>query len=131
MTVDPGAAGADRLGVTLLFSVVAHAVLALGITFQYEKAPPRLPSLDVILVQSANSETPEKADFIAQANNAGGGQSEQAHRPAQPMSSALPKPLPGVAPVPLEDGAPKATPPSPVERSPSLPPFTGEAPRQG
>lgn len=116
MTVEAVAGGADRLGVTLLFSVVAHAVLALGITFQYEKAPPRLPSLDVILVQSANNETPEKADFIAQASNAGGGMSDKAHRPSQPMSSALPKPLPGVAPVPLEDGAPKATPPSPVER---------------
>ena len=116
MTMEAVAGGADRLGVTLLFSIVAHAVLALGITFQYEKAPPRLPSLDVILVQSANNETPEKADFIAQASNAGGGLSDKAHRPSQPMSSTLPKPLPGVAPVPLEDGAPKATPPSPVER---------------
>jgi periplasmic protein TonB len=116
MTVEAVAGGADRLGVTLLFSIVAHAVLALGITFQYEKAPPRLPSLDVILVQSANNETPEKADFIAQASNAGGGVSDEAHRPSQPMSSALPKPLPGVAPVPLEDGAPRPTPPSPVER---------------
>ena len=116
MTVEAVAGGADRLGVTLLFSLVAHAVIVLGITFQYEQAPPRLPSLDVILVQSANNETPEKADFIAQASNAGGGLSDKAHRPAQPMSSALPKPLPGIAPVPLEDGAPKATPPSPVER---------------
>jgi protein TonB len=116
MTVEAVAGGADRLGVTLLFSLVAHAVVVLGITFHYEQAPPRMPSLDVILVQSANNETPEKADFIAQASNAGGGQSDTAHRPAQPMSSALPKPLPGIAPIPLEDGAPKATPPSPVER---------------
>ena len=112
---DSVAGGADRLGVTLLFSVVAHAVLALGITFQYEKAAPRLPSLDVILVQSANSETPDKADFIAQANNSGGGNADKPLRPSQPVSSALPKPLPGVAPVPLETGAPKPTPPSPVE----------------
>jgi len=66
---DPTASSADRLGVTLLFSAVAHAVLALGITFEFEKAPPRMPSLDVILVQSANSEKPDKADFIAQASN--------------------------------------------------------------
>ena len=107
---------ADRLGVTLLFSLVAHAVIALGITFEYEKPAPRLPSLDVILVQSANSEKPEKADFIAQSNNSGGGESEKAHRPSQPLSSPLPKPLPGVSPVPLEDGAPRPTPPSPVEQ---------------
>ncbi|MDR2012582.1 MAG: energy transducer TonB [Rhodanobacter sp.] len=101
-----GPNGSDRLGVALLFSVVAHVVLALGITFELEKPAPRLPSLDVILVQSANSEKPGKADFIAQANNSGGGESEKALRPTEPMSSPVPKPLPGDAPVPLEDGAP-------------------------
>jgi len=112
---DPTPASADRLGVTLLFSVVAHAVLALGITFQFEKAPPRLPSLDVILVQSANSEKPDKADFIAQASNSGGGQADKAHRPAQPLSSPVPKATPGIAPVPIEEGAPRPTPPRPSE----------------
>jgi protein TonB len=112
---DPTTGSADRLGVTLLFSIVAHAVLALGITFEFEKAPPRLPSLDVILVQSANSEKPEQADFIAQANNSGGGESDKAHRPAQPLSSPLPKALPGITPIPLEDGAPRPTPPTSTE----------------
>jgi protein TonB len=112
---DSTSSSADRLGVTLLFSIVAHAVLALGVTFEYEKAPPRLPSLDVILVQSANSEKPDKADFIAQANNSGGGESEKAHRPSRPLSSPLPKPLPGIAPIPLEDGAPRPTPPTATE----------------
>jgi protein TonB len=112
---DSVSGGMDRLGVTLLFSVVAHAVLALGLTFQFEKAAPQLPSLDVILVQSANSEKPDKADFIAQANNSGGGAANKAHRPSQPYSSPLPKALAGKAPVPLEDGAPRPTPPSPTE----------------
>jgi protein TonB len=111
-----GTSSADRLGVTLLFSIVAHAVLALGLTFEFEKPAPRTPSLDVILVQSANSEKPEKADFIAQANNSGGGEAETARRPSQPLSSPLPKPLQGIAPVPLEDGSPRPSPPSPVER---------------
>lgn len=115
MTADVASGSVDRLGVTLLFSVVAHAVLALGLTFEYEKPAPRLPALDVILVQSANSEKPEKADFIAQASNSGGGDADKAHRPSQPLSSPLPKPLPGVAPVPLEDGSPRPTPPTPAE----------------
>lgn len=106
---------ADRLGVTLLFSVVAHAVLALGLTFEFEKPAPRLPTLDVILVQSANSEKPEKADFVAQASNSGGGDADKAYRPSQPLSSPVPKPQEGAAPVPLEDGAPRPTPPSPTE----------------
>ncbi|MFI4969704.1 MAG: energy transducer TonB [Lysobacterales bacterium] len=112
---DSAYGGGDRLGVTLLFSIVAHAVLALGLTFEFEKPAPRLPSLDVILVQSANSEKPDKADFIAQANNSGGGDADKAHRPAQPLSSPLPKPVPGIAPVPLEDGAPRPAPPSTAE----------------
>ncbi|MGN6521370.1 MAG: energy transducer TonB [Dokdonella sp.] len=112
---DPTASSADRLGVTLLFSAVAHAVLALGITFEFEKAPPRLPSLDVILVQSANSEKPDKADFIAQASNSGGGDADRPHRPSQTLSGPVPKATPGVAPIPLEDGAPRPTPPSPAE----------------
>jgi len=69
----PGTGSADRLGVTLLFSLIAHGVFALGLTFEFEKSAPRLPSLDVILVQSANDEKPDKADFLAQATNSGGG----------------------------------------------------------
>jgi protein TonB len=116
MSAEASVGGFDRLGVTLLFSVVAHAVLALGLTFDFEQAPPRLPSLDVILVQSANSEKPEKADFLAQASNSGGGEAETARRPSQPVSGQLPKAQPGVAPVPLRDAAPRPAPASPLER---------------
>jgi periplasmic protein TonB len=111
----PGTSSADRLGVTLLFSLIAHGVLALGLTFEYEKPAPRLPSLDVILVQSANDAKPEKADFLAQANNAGGGTAENARRPSEPLSSALPKAVAGIAPVQLENGAPKPEAPTDAE----------------
>lgn len=105
----------DRLGVTFLFSLVAHAVIALGITFEYVKSAPQLPSLDVILVQSANAEKPDKADFLAQAANAGGGDSERALRPSDPLSGPLPKAAAGIAPRPTETGAPKPVPPSRTE----------------
>lgn len=98
---------ADRLGVTLLFSVVAHAVIALGLTFEYEKAAPHLPSLDVILVQSASGEQPDKADFLAQAANSGGGDADQPLRPSERLSSPVPKATDGIAPLPTEDGAPR------------------------
>ncbi|MGA8277770.1 MAG: TonB family protein [Rhodanobacteraceae bacterium] len=107
---------ADRLGVTLLFSIIAHAVLALGVTFAFEKPAPQLPSLDVILVQSANRATPVKADFLAQANNSGGGEADKAHRPSAPLSSPVPKLTQGVAPLPVERGTPQSTPPTPVKR---------------
>jgi periplasmic protein TonB len=108
-----GSVGAgERLSVTLLFSLIAHAVLALGLTFEYVKPAPRLPSLDVILVQSASGQKPEKADFLAQANNSGGGNADKAVRPTAQTSAPLPKPNAGITPVPLETGAPKAQPPS-------------------
>lgn len=107
---------ADRLGVTLLFSLIAHAVIALGVTFEFAKATPRLPSLDVILVQSASGEKPDKADFLAQASNSGGGESERAVRPTQPFSGPLPKPTDGIAPRPTEDGGPRASVATPTER---------------
>lgn len=111
----PAVSSADRFGVTFLFSLIAHGVLALGLTFSFEEPAPKLPALDVILVQSANAEKPEKADFLAQANNAGGGNHDQAKRPTQPLSSPVPKLDPGIAPRPVEAGAPPPVPPSESE----------------
>jgi protein TonB len=105
----------DRLGVTFLFSLIAHAVVALGVTFEYVNSAPPLPSLDVILVQSANAEKPDKADFLAQSTNAGGGESERVLRPSDPLSGPLPTAVAGIAPRPTESGAPHPTPPSPTE----------------
>lgn len=103
---------ADRLGVTLLFSLIAHGVIALGVTFAYEKPAPALPALDVILVQSASAKKPDKADFLAQASNSGGGESDKPARPTDPLSSPLPKPIAGITPRPTETGAPKPTAPT-------------------
>lgn len=102
-------ASADRFGVTLLFSLIVHAVIVLGITFDYVRSKPRLPSLDVILVQSATGERPDKADFLAQANNSGGGETAKPVRPTQALSSPLRKPTDGIAPMPMEKNA---TPPA-------------------
>lgn len=106
------AGSSDRLGVTFLFSLIAHAVVVLGVTFEYVRSAPPLPSLDVILVQSANAEKPDRADFLAQTDNAGGGDSERALRPSDPISGLLPKALDGIAPRPTETGAPQPAPPS-------------------
>lgn len=112
----PAVGATDRFGATLVFSLIAHAILALGIGFAPEpEAPPALPSLDVILVQTRSEKSPDKADFLAQANQQGGGESERAVRPTQTVSSAVPKPEIGVAPRPIEASAPKASPRKPEE----------------
>lgn len=106
---------ADRFGVTLLFSLIAHGVFALGLSFTFADPAPHLPALDVILVQSANAEKPKQADYLAQANNAGGGESDLAKRPTAPLSSPIPKATAGLAPREVEAGAPKPAPPSEAE----------------
>jgi protein TonB len=93
----PVATPANPIGATALFSLLLHAVLLLGVTFHFAQAEPGLPTLDVTLVNVANQEAPDKADFLAQANNRGGGQSDRAARPSQMFSGALPRPDPGIA----------------------------------
>jgi periplasmic protein TonB len=103
----------DRLGATLVFSLIAHGVLALGLGFSVENAAPLRPTLDVILTQTRSEKKPDKPDFLAQASQQGGGESESRERPAETVSSPVPKPQPGISPVPVNPAAP---PPEP-ERS--------------
>ena len=98
----------DLIGATLLLSLLLHGVLLLGITFHFAKPHPDLPTLDVALVNVANREVPDKADFLAQANNRGGGRSDRAARPSQPFSGELPRPDSGVAAQPMADATPPA-----------------------
>ena len=96
----------DPIGATLLFSLLLHGVLLLGITFHFAKPTPNLPTLDVALVNVANQEAPDKADFLAQANNRGGGRGDHAARPSEVFSGALPRPDAGVAARPMADTTP-------------------------
>jgi protein TonB len=97
----------EPIGATLLFSLLLHAVLLLGITFHFAKTSPSLPTLDVTLVNVANQEAPDKADFLAQANNRGGGKSDRVARPSQIFSGMLPRPDPGIAAQPVEVATPR------------------------
>jgi len=75
----PQVTSGDRLGMTVFFALLFHGIVILGITFvsspsAKQKTP---PSLDVILVNTSNSETPDKADYLAQTSQDGGGNSEE------------------------------------------------------
>ncbi len=104
----------ERVRVTMLFSVLLHAVVVLGVTFTYEDPQASTPSLDVILVEARTEQSPDKADFLANANQRGGGEHDESRRPRQPVSSPVPKPQPGIAPVPLPRQAPPPAPKSPT-----------------
>jgi periplasmic protein TonB len=98
--------GDNKIGATFIFSLLVHGLLLFGIGVSYVATRPALPTLDVTLVNVANNEAPDKADFLGQANNQGGGDSDKASRPSQPFSGLLPKPTPGTAPQQVEAATP-------------------------
>jgi protein TonB len=113
--VTPG----DRLGLTLFLAAALHATVILGISFAPTERPDREapPTLDVILVQSHSREAPEDADFLAQANQDGGGIAEEKARPRSPVSAPTPVDRQGVAPVKQEATSkpkPKRQAPKPI-----------------
>lgn len=69
----------DRLSFTLLFSIIIHAVILLGVGFNVFSPPQNPPktSIDITLVKQQTDEVPEQADYLAQANKEGGGEDEK------------------------------------------------------
>ena len=115
MAAAPSIGPAERLSATLALSLVVFGVLILGVGFARDDAAPVTPTLDVILTETFSDQAPRDADFIAQANNRGGGESERAERPREEQLAPIPKADPGVAPEPLVAQAPP-TEPEPVPR---------------
>lgn len=69
----------DRLIFTLLFSIIINLTIVLGVSFDATSPPtnePRL-NLEITLVKQQTDSAPEQADFLAQANNEGGGETEE------------------------------------------------------
>lgn len=69
----------DRLIFTLIFSVIIHLAFILGVSFDATSPPKNNPlvSLDITLVKQQTELAPEKADYLAQVNNEGGGITEE------------------------------------------------------
>ena len=81
----PDVSPADRLGVTVVFAVLAHLILILGVTFVREERPERrVETLDVVLVASRSEVAPDQPDYLAQVNRHGGGESIEEPRPETP-----------------------------------------------
>jgi len=90
----------DRFTVALLLAMGIHVLVLLAVGFAFEINPLRkaAETLDVVLVNWRSEQAPEQADFLAQANQQGGGESTEATRPSQEM------------PKPMEAGAPPSEP---------------------
>ena len=82
----------DRLGLTIFFAVVLHSLIILGVSFtaeDREKPPEKLPGLEVTLVQTKTDKDIKDADFLAQANQVGGGNTSEAERPTTPVDPVV------------------------------------------
>ncbi|TWI02744.1 protein TonB [Luteimonas cucumeris] len=101
----------QRLTASLALSVLLHGMLILGLGFALDDAAPILPTLDVILTQAQTPLTPKQADFLAQANNQGGGEHDKALRPRDAEVGRAPQAEAGVAPRELRAQAPAPQPP--------------------
>lgn len=77
----------DRLGVTVFGSFLVHMVVILGVTFTLPNLRdlPGLPALEITLVQTASDQRPENPEFLAQANQDGGGDSDTAEIAKNPL----------------------------------------------
>ena len=101
---------ADRLTFTLVVALLLHAFLLFGVQF----VQPMLrqpPMLEVTLVPTASAKAPRKADFIAQANQAGSGTAAEARLLAAPPTPRAGSQGAGRAPLPPR----QAVQPSPAE----------------
>ena len=85
LTAHPGVTSGDRLAATLVFAILTHLIVILGVTFVHENRPePRVTTLDVVLVPQSSDTPPDQADFLAQANQDGGGNDDERVRPETP-----------------------------------------------
>ncbi len=116
-TVDeiPEFTGTERLGLSVFGSLLAHLLIVLGITFTVPRLPEtldRLPVLDITLVQSRAETAPEDADFLAQANQEGGGDQDR------PVIARSPLPVQEFSPrtPAVPRAAPRPRPPAPARR---------------
>lgn len=84
----------------LVLAFGLHAVVLIGVRFGIDLDPtPRIAdTLDVVLVRWRSEESPEEADFLAQADQRGGGETTERQRPARPVSGDLPVPEKGEDP---------------------------------
>ncbi len=87
------------LGITLVGAALLHIVLILGLNFTLQKPHIKqpLPELEITLVQSHTREAPDKADFLANASQQGGGEQDEPERLSSPLPvppKDIPKPTP-------------------------------------
>ena len=91
-TLRPSISATDRLGFTLFLAIMLHAIVVLGVGFKSSDASVQdpVPTLDVIVASARTLEVAETPDYLAQVDQAGGGNAEDKARPSAPVSTPTP-----------------------------------------
>lgn len=95
----PGVSSFDRLSLTVFLAIAFHAIMILGVTFNL--TPPEnaaLTTMEVTLVSNKSQEAPDDAEYLAQANQLGGGDRREKVRDSSPFSNPAPAAERGIAP---------------------------------
>lgn len=81
---------ADRLSLAIFLAVVVHALVLFGVGFVIAPTPSRqAPLIEITLAENPQEQAPEDYDYLAQANQDGGGESEKAERPRRRQEALM------------------------------------------
>ncbi|MCK5091948.1 MAG: energy transducer TonB, partial [Gammaproteobacteria bacterium] len=100
LTSKPIVTASDRLGMTLFLAISLHALILLGISFSSPDKPKNqelINTLDITLVQSRSKKTPDDPDYLAQADQIGGGNTQKKVRVKAPDSKSSMLQSPGLS----------------------------------
>lgn len=115
----------DRLSLTVFLSLAVHALIVLGIGFSWHlsQANRTPPMIEITLADHPQETAPKDYDYLAQANQDGGGTAEEKQIPDKPQQAITPGVTEGRQAV---QSAPAPTPPQPKRQS--TPEVSGAAP---
>lgn len=82
--IEAGVSAADRLGFTVFVAVAIHVLLVLT-DFLEEDPVPSPFTMEITLSRFDDKKAPEKADFLAETNQLGSGELEEAVKPSSPL----------------------------------------------
>ncbi len=100
----------DVLTIALFCAAAVHAVILLGVSFQPFLENMRTPpALEVVLVQQSDLDSIEEAEYLAQSNQDGGGETDDSTRPSSPFTSSLDAETDGIAPTPITASSPRSS----------------------
>jgi protein TonB len=98
-TIQPTITDNDRFGMTFFLATIFHGMVILGITFSVSPLAENnsTPALDIILVQTQSPLEVDKADYLAQVSQQGGGNAPEKVRPRELFSAPSLSTTPGIA----------------------------------